>query len=46
MKDRFAIANLPEPLRNQFSRRQLATGEILFLDGDPAANIYYLAATY
>jgi CRP/FNR family transcriptional regulator, dissimilatory nitrate respiration regulator len=42
MKDRFAIASLPEQLKNQFSHRQLQAGEIVFIDGDPAENIYYL----
>ncbi len=42
MKDRFAFADLPEKLQNQFSRRQLQAGEILFIDGDPAESIYYL----
>jgi CRP/FNR family transcriptional regulator, dissimilatory nitrate respiration regulator len=42
MKDRFEIANLPEQLQRQFSHRQLQAGEIVFIDGDPAENIYYL----
>lgn len=42
MFQRFNIADLPEDLCRQISRRSLSQKECLFLDGDPAEYIYYV----
>lgn len=42
MFQRFNIADLPEDLSRQISRRSLTQKECLFLDGDPAEYIYYV----
>ena len=42
MSDRFRIADLPAELQSQIIRRELATEELLFNEGDAANAIYYL----
>jgi CRP/FNR family transcriptional regulator, dissimilatory nitrate respiration regulator len=42
MSDRFRIVDLPAELQSQIICRQLATGELLFNEGDTASAIYYL----
>jgi len=42
MFDRFQIDQLPPDLQRQISYRELATGELLLHEGDPAEAIYYL----